>query len=126
MATFKPIKSFATTVICRAPIELGTLSTNRIATKYVVTLRLVLAWRQTARCESVCSALRVKLNDRCMKKYLVNKKRLTLKETRHSYTSTRNLFVHQLLDDWKIGIEDTFPVSDIKPCVDVNTGTCLV
>ena len=55
--------------------------------------------------------------DRCMKKYLVNKKRLTLQETGKSYTSTYNLF----LDGWKTGVEDTFPVSGIKRSVDVNT-----
>jgi len=82
--------------------------------------------RQTTRCESVGSDLRVKLNVGCIKKYLVNKKRLTLKETGQSCTSTHNLFIQQLLDGWKIRVEDTFPVSDIKRFVDVNTGICFV
>jgi hypothetical protein len=54
------------------------------------------------------------------------KKRLALKETGKSYTSTHSLFIQRLLDGWKIGVEDTFPVSDIKRCVDVNTDRCFV
>jgi hypothetical protein len=53
-------------------------------------------------------------------------KRLTLKETGKSYTSTHNLFIQKLLHSWKIGVEDTFPVSDIKRCVDVNTDMFFV
>ena len=61
-----------------------------------------------------------------MRKYLVTKKRLTLKETGKSYTSAHILFIHQLLDGWKIRVEDTFPVSGTKLCIDVNTDMCFV
>jgi len=54
----------------------------------------------------------------------VNEKRLTMKETGHSGTSTHNLFIQQLLYGWKIRVEGTFPVSGIKRCADVNTGMC--